>query len=431
MKKQFFIAAALTAAFTTTLINNSSTFATGFYEEKKYWTFDEMIALEKEARPKILSFCSDEVECQMMMPDSLREWIYENEEHQAIWNFESYDFVISGFNPSKNTIKIYYNPLFSEAQIKDLLVVWFNGVEDFEFATSIRNEAITDTTQILLNKTEDTDAPGWLPNAKEVEFTMETPLVLSQNFYNQIFWDYRSNHQAGGIFVYPDCVNSPDYHDGMECRAMINGERLFYLPVEPTVITNTEPDTPSSTEDITNTEPDAPSSTEDITSAESDMPLPGEDTAGAEFGTPLPIENTDNADLITPSVTEGVANTISTTGIATADITDVATIGTAATNTIDIFPVSTPIATDISTSTSTAVDALAVTSAESPTVFPTEPEKYTNVDIPTAAKNSSKIKDNSLWLIILLILACNGILLWFFLPKAKKSKNNKDSLKDF
>ena len=48
-----------------------------------------------------------------------------------------------------------------------------------------------------------------------------------------------------------------------------------------------------------------------------------------------------------------------------------------------------------------------------------------NIEIPTAAKKSSKkkVKDDPVWIINLVIFVCSGILLWFFWPKnSKKSK---------
>ena len=391
MKKLFFTTAATTAITIATLIT-SQVSAASTYNDREYWTFDEMVAFSKEVKPEWTSFCENgeyDWECEFNYPIELYEWFHQDEKHFALELFEWSSFVITSFNPSKNTIKIYYDPNLSGSELDDLLVVWFDGEPDYLYQNNIKNDQKTANTHLLIEYLDPID-PMIFPLSTEMEFQMIDYLDPNEDSYHQIYYNFqtREHGRTSGTYDYSDCVNSPYYQDGMECRAVFSENGIFYLPVQPI--------TESTTINPTETIPDlGESNSIELEIVESNP----------ELIEPDPIKSTSN--LIEPEIIK----------------LDPAPI--------DLVPISASPEPEPVLNTSNLTPTHNVATALSYSENITKPDTKTTdggysddvqIPVPTANGETRQVKDTPIWIISLVIFICSGIILWFFLPgKHQKS----------
>lgn len=366
MKKSFFTTAATTAVAIATLITGQAS-ATGIYNGKKYWTFDEMVAFSKEVKPEWISLCKNgeyNRECEFNYPNELYEWFHQDEKHSALELFEWNSFIVTSFNPSKNTIKVYYDPNLPGSELDDLFVVWFSGGPDYLYQDNIKNGQKADGTHLLIKYLDPVDTTIF-PLSTEVEFQMADYLDPDEDPHRRIYYDFQTHEhgRTSGTYGYSDCVDSLYYQEGMECKAVFSGDRIFYLPVQPI----TEPTTPDLTEpDLIKSE--VVESNPDLIELAPIEPIPNPTE-------PEPVLNTPN-----PTPTYGVATALSYSENITKP--DTKTTDDGYSDDVQIPPV------------------------------------------PTANGETRQVKDTPIWIISLVIFICSGIILWFFLP-GKRQKSPK------
>ena len=151
-------------------------------------------------------------------------------------------FLVTGVNPSKNTIKIFNNEAHwrqmmggEEIQpIRSLKVMMRTGslpyVSTWGLLDAEHEHAVA---MIYDSETEVGFLADGLPRDKEVEVVVPQEGLLAGNMRKVIEYVMESNGGSAGGLDYGMCLEANDYREGMECRMMISDEgRIAYWPVE-------------------------------------------------------------------------------------------------------------------------------------------------------------------------------------------------------
>lgn len=151
-------------------------------------------------------------------------------------------FLVTGVNPSKNTMKIFNN----EAHWRQMM-----GGEEVQPIRSLKVMMRTEplpyvstwglldaehehaVAMIYDSETEVGFLADGLPRDKEVEVVVPQKGLLAGNMRKVIEYVMESNGGSAGGLDYGMCLEADDYREGMECRMMISDEgRIAYWPVE-------------------------------------------------------------------------------------------------------------------------------------------------------------------------------------------------------
>lgn len=151
-------------------------------------------------------------------------------------------FLVTGVNPSKNTIKIFNN----EAHWRQMM-----GGEEVQPIRSLKVMMRTEllpyvstwglldaehgyaVAMIYDSETEVGFLTDGLPKDKEIEVMVSQEGLLAGNMRKVIEYVMESNGGSAGGLDYGMCLEADDYREGMECRMMISDEgRIAYWPVE-------------------------------------------------------------------------------------------------------------------------------------------------------------------------------------------------------
>ncbi len=406
-----------------------------------YWTLEEMQKLNAEVTAEIKTACADTED--FMCADSyLWRKASSDPAYSALMNYRAYNVMISAANPERQTLKLYYDlqslPTWetSDPTLSDLYVAQFEeGHFEGGFYLFLERGEEAPYTNILLNKRKSVDDSDWLPFYTEVEF--DAPgLSASADMSSILMLFYRTVSNISYSFDFPleSCLTSPDYQPGMECRAVFSASRRFYLPfaveteaevetevevepevepeITPEVEQETEPEeseTKPEIEQEVETEPEVepepeqsdlePGNTDDVENAETT------DSSASKI-----TEKTEVERAATPSdITAAATKTTTSTPLATS-----ATVATSAPQADTLADTNQPaLASDTTTDASSQSDATADVSQPSQTA----------TDLPRLGGNCEQ-GSTFPWWFIMLVLACDAVIMWFFWPKREKTQKN-------
>ena len=223
-------------------------------DEKTWYTIAELVEYQKELEAEGVGIQNGFIH-------------REDDKSRALANYMGMPLSITSFNPSTGTITVHYQGNFLNENLKNLHIARFNaGDPDYAFNETARYSLpLKPSTRLAVSEREEINGEGWLPPNQEITFQM-----IDANFEDDIdpvfwfFFDTNSN-SWGGQYHFRDCLESPDYREGMDCRLVFTKERPLYIPAEP------EPE-PISSEPII-TKPIAPVVPEPVV-YESTMPEP-------------------------------------------------------------------------------------------------------------------------------------------------------------
>lgn len=233
MSKKFFVISTLIFA---TLISCNLGVPPANAESKRYWTVEELskLSLEKEAEKNAL--CHGDSTCEREFFENLQ--MEDTIENNLLTMFEDHRVLISRINPSKETVHILYHDYdpalrrlgdVRQEPFYEFYLVWLDSyVMDPRFSYSwawyppfvdqIRRGTLSEGTHLLIKKDSSLDGLDWITPNREMEFS---------TYGNELSADYTGVlHFAGVIdwwqpyegFEYGECLESPDYQPGMECR---------------------------------------------------------------------------------------------------------------------------------------------------------------------------------------------------------------------
>ncbi len=418
----------------------------------KYWTLEEMQILNAEAMAEIKTACADTED--FMCADSyLWQKASSDPAYSALMNYRANHLTVSAVNPERQTIKLYYDlqsiPAWetSDPTMSDLYVAQFEAdhyVNGFYLALE-RGDKPPYTT-ILLNKRKSIDDSDWLPFYTEVEF--DTPGLSAGADADpmlRLFYRTVSNVSYAIEFSFESCLTSSDYQPGMECRAVFSPSRSFYLPfaVENEIEVETEPETEPETE--TKTEPETEVEPEESESSELEPEVESETAETETSETEPETETEEKLELDTEpeqSFTEPSAE--ADANFSASEITEKTEVERAVTTanttadatTVSVATASPAIPTPVSATASysasladtndTNEPALAANTAtdasqsSNPATDVSQPSQIAT-DLPRLGGDCEQGSTFPWWFIVL-VLACDALIMWFFWPKREKSR---------
>ncbi len=240
------------------------TFAMMETNDTSWWTVDEMLSFYKEVQAEKELKCGDNQDCKRDFNYSLHE---RDQKYRALDNFIQNQFWITSVNPTKETIKVLffgeemmlkYMGIDEKVQLEHLYIEWYEDWwgqvynDDYAHFTNDYMEGM----HKMYAGISSIDGPGWIPAWEETELSVAGS-NLSENIQGIIAYSIfaeENMYNAQGSYDYFNCIHSPDYQEGMECKMYVSGDQwISYFPQEeqdsdkPTVA-QTEPTQPSSSD---------------------------------------------------------------------------------------------------------------------------------------------------------------------------------------
>ena len=342
---------------------------------ERFWTIPQLVEMKTAADAEMAELiapcagdrdCEDEIFFQRLDSDG---------KYLAIDNFSNMILMVTAINPSNSTVRVMFHdqdPMLERmlgekqyATLSELYIAWFTKPPVmYNSYYAVYGNYEEGMYHPLYAGSAEMYGEGWFPPNVEVELSINDAEVLYNLPYTIHFTMEADITNASGAHDYSDCFASPDYQEGMECRMVFSDIGGFYfLPFWPdATIPATGPDIPGP---VTDSEPGNPTDepTDDL--APSD---PAADTSEPTINPdPEPEQPTD----ITFSQSDELG------------------LGTA---------------TEI-----------------------TEPTSASEPKTPNTGAYPAEICNREInmpWWIIALILAGNALLIWWFTPNRRHSRQN-------
>lgn len=259
-----------------TMFSTTNAFATDIGSEggMRYWTAEQLIKLNDELEAEKDSRCASDLACEREFYDELR--MSDSVENNLLDMFNGFRILATRINPSTESVHLLYRDTdammrqFGETErqiLNEFHLVWLDPsmpdpMSDFSymnnghplFVDEIHENNLSDGVHLLLTKTVAKDGQNWISPNEEVEFATDSD-VLSSNTTNKIYYAAKiGTWQTHNYFDYGECLNSPTYRPGMECRYVFYEDfTRGYLPFEVEVAS---PEAPiESTEETETSEP--------------------------------------------------------------------------------------------------------------------------------------------------------------------------------
>ncbi len=260
------------SVFASEPIDDPEFFEPGFEEEEielKYWSFDELYEMDVATTAARAEACGEyNPACENKFISALTS---ESEDWWAWRRFADKFFLITSYNPSKNTMRLYYNDIDISRKLSgrsdwrkslaELYLTWHDadqpeidsialtqiGLKSYLWHTAEIKQGIENPgVHIIYTDDEAKDGTNWFPAKQEIEISVEN---LDENTTNSIYYVYYiKNSMQYRTFNYSSCINSPDYVEGMECQLYLtNTDELVYFPVWPETLVAPEEETPTET----------------------------------------------------------------------------------------------------------------------------------------------------------------------------------------
>ena len=345
-----------------------------------YWEINELLTLQAEVDAESTALCGDDGLCKedylMRLADS-RGGIY-----RALDDFKHWRFMMSSVNPTTGTLGLYYDdvdPMMRRMGIMNgqpldrFQAFWVEpeyGYDTDVYPLSVYADEIANGTprvgiHPILSKSTTKDGEGWLTPKTETEFAIDMGSDLELNSGGSIYYyaGFADGNAMIGSINYRSCLESPDYQSDMLCRRVYSRNGFAYLPFAVEVAVETpDPDPiqpePSSAQP---TVPAAPALEQSSTPTTSDATTTREQ----------PENRTALRSTTTPVTTEAVASDIP------------------------------------------ASDSVAST---------TDLPASERVEVPVASSNSHCAEIQFPWWLVILLIAGDALVLWWFLPNRRSRK---------
>ncbi len=259
-----------------------------------YWSIAEMAEFKKIIDAEVKEKCHGDIRCE---DEAKYNYYRQGGQYRALEVADMVGgFMVTNINPALETITIRYTDYQEQwfrrngferdfhEEIISLYMVWVDeGVGDpavdtrymYNYADRLKAGEEIPGVHVILAKNNEKDGVGWLPEGEEVEFSIAGSDILSLNSTNRIHHKLGGNIGMSisiGTTYLSECLDSPDYEVGMDCKLMIGDDGSYsYKPVPVVVQQEIQNATESSKKNIENEEKteDAP----DIAEVEEVVPL--------------------------------------------------------------------------------------------------------------------------------------------------------------
>lgn len=221
---------------------------TAFAEEptQSVWTLEKMAAFKAEVDAEDDLICAGDWMCK----EDLRLGRLEGDEgriYRALEEFNMSSFIISSINPSSETISLYFQDedwmmgmmgMDESRKLTEVYAFWLEDgmigpakdtIDIYNYSGDVKDGIFVDGLHPLISKNEEKDGVDWFPFRTEMQFSVEGSDLVS-NREGIIYFTVNANGLIIGLKDYSECINSPDYVEGMECRIMFSDSGLRYMP---------------------------------------------------------------------------------------------------------------------------------------------------------------------------------------------------------
>lgn len=211
------------------------------------WTLEEMSALKAEVDAEDDLICAGDWMCK----EDLRFGRLEGDEgkiYRALEEFNMSDFIISSINPSSETINLYFQDedwmmrtmgMDESRKLTEVYAFWLEDgmigsakdtIDIYNYSEDVKNGILVDGLHPIVSRSEEKDGVDWFPPRTEVQFSVESS-DLASNKEGIIYFTVNANGLIIGLKDYSECINSPDYAEGMECRIAFSDSGPLYIPL--------------------------------------------------------------------------------------------------------------------------------------------------------------------------------------------------------
>lgn len=389
-KKPFF-----TLIFTVAMImltssfNATTTFAKVITDHGNYaWSIPEMEELYYRTMAEDEELCGKDRDCRL---DLEEKRVMEDPIYEALRVYSMSTFVMSAVNPSTNTIRAYFRDIDTMAMETELeevhiplteaYIVWVDseyGGNDYSFVSELRSGSPTKGLHEIYRATAELNGSNWFPVETEVEIVNpDAQLELNTEGKIRLFGlNYPSSIMSW--VDYSDCLNSPYYEEGMECRIMYEATGEYtYVPFVPGL----------ETESGGNSDTDTANIEEETFAADKEPSLIEKQDGSTSHDTQNIIAQKSTYEPISEPKNVKKYSTVEE---------------------VDRYPTEVAVSGYLNEST-------------------TQPLSATSGDVELPASGDSSCKNESgfpWWLLVLIILG-NALIWWFFSPNLKKGVDKK------
>ena len=280
-------------------------------ESGEIWTVPQLITLQEEVVAETSRICAGDTFCENELYfDHLRF----GGKYAALDGFSNMIILITAINPSSSTIRVIFHdedPIMRwvpeenrRSTLDELYVSKFSNHPGIDEAHDImRSGHSGETHHPLFVGAAATNGIGWFASNVEVELPITNATSLLEAPYIIHFAMEADYTNVLGAHDYSDCLTSPAYKEGMECRAVFDENGWFYfLPFWPGAEL---PATMTATED-----PVSEEATSEDTPAEGSTP-PDDTPMEGGLGAVEPEEGTTLVTEITPEASSTETTSIS------------------------------------------------------------------------------------------------------------------------
>ena len=254
--------------------------------ERSYWTFGELLVLEKEISAAAEASCGGDTNCEGSYFEQLVWDHYEDDlRYMLVNSFKNNHLQITSINPTAEKVSIYYRDKnypsweFGEGNehvnLTGLYMAWADdlafsnssyyyptadGKMGLQYVVDIDNGEMSEGThKVFAHTTSSGDTSGWLKKGEE-SILDASGSGLSEDSNHRLYFSYYSDDDStiSGTIIYGDY--SSEYEPGMEYRLVYDkaGLYAYWRPQWPSddlpTVTLPEPAEPTEP-----TEPEAPS----------------------------------------------------------------------------------------------------------------------------------------------------------------------------
>ena len=245
-----------------------------WYDNTTWWSVAEMLDFYQEVEQEKADLCGSDTAC---IEEFNMIMIEKGQKYSALENFLQGQFWVTAINPKEETVKILYfdqemmlrhTGIEEKLTLKSFYLAWFDEWHG-QIYNFYRPQFVSGEIEGL-HTVYDSIAEGLntahLPAWREIELSVPGTDLLSNTSGKLDLAVFGTNgFNSMGYTDYSDCLNAPDYEEGMECKLMISGDKwISYFPPRAEIV---EPDP----EPVTDPAP-ATISTPELIDVESTLP---------------------------------------------------------------------------------------------------------------------------------------------------------------
>lgn len=271
---------------------NPTGFASAAIQEKgtTWWSVPELLDYYPEAEAERIAACGNDFECNMNF--EFDNNLEDSDKYRALSSLLNSQFRVTSINPETETIKVLFFDddmmlrrmgIEKKLELENLYIGWTEdwlGHGYYHNFDAPFDDFMPGVHQLFNSEIEDVASiTPW----QETELPMLDSNISDNTTGVLYFTIYAKDNMfnAQGGVNYANCLNSPDYQEGMECKMYISGDQgaSYFPPREPITTETEEPffallngTNPEPTTDSEENIEDMPMMTTDTDGIEPDQP---------------------------------------------------------------------------------------------------------------------------------------------------------------